>query len=180
MRLSRYYLSPGEPLIITKPPQTSPNDQAPTIINLRTITSFPHTARWLCHYLPGDLLYKAFEASSLVRAAFMVVFEVMRTNVIILWLGRAHEVIPPSKYYAIPIWGPILSGWAAGCFGGFIVGGLAVIEKEVSWMVQSALYATLFYHLAVYDPSASPLLKAQILPTGTAAEWKTSVHLLTV
>lgn len=96
-------------------------------------------------------------------------------------------MIPPGKYYPVAVWGPVLSGWLAGCFGGFVHGGLDTVSNEVSWLVQSALYAAVFFQLAVYDPntnstieSFSPMPRLMSEATGSAVAWRTCAHVSTV
>ena len=115
-----------------------------------------------------------------VRAAIAFGFEVMRINVVITWLTKAHTVISPGKYYPIPVVGPIMAGALAGCLGGFFHGGIRVVEKEVPWIAQSALYASAAFHLAIYDPTASTLLQSIVFPGATVGQWRALVHVSTV
>ena len=61
-----------------------------------------------------------------------------------------------SKYYPIPVCGPILSGTVAGCFGSVCVKGLALFQTEMPWLVQGSFYASVYYHLMVTPPPLSP------------------------
>jgi hypothetical protein len=97
------------------------------------------------------------------------------------------QVIPPGKYYPVAVWGPVLCGWLAGCFGGFLHGGLDVVSVEVAWLVQSALYAAVYFQLAVYDPYASATLQAVSplpwlagLVGGGAGAWRAHAHVSAV
>lgn len=96
-------------------------------------------------------------------------------------------MIPPGKYYPVAVWGPVLSGWLAGCFGGFLHGGLDTVSAEVAWLVQSALYAAVYFQLAVYDPHTSAMLMAASpLPWlvaragGAAVAWRVCAHVSAV
>lgn len=136
---------------------------------------------WCVHYFPGDLVFKAYKQSTTLRCLVAFLFEVMRGNVILVWLTQAHNVIPAGKYYAVPVWGPILCGSLAGCFGGFLHGGFGAVEKEVSWLVQSALYAAAYFHFAVYDPNVSPVLSSlSPFGSGAAEEWRVVSHVSVV
>ncbi len=53
------------------------------------------------------------------------------------------------------------------------------MEKEVNWGIQSTLYASIFYHLAVFDPFLSVRLKA-VSPLAAAGEWKDVAHVIVI
>jgi len=144
------------PIMLGSPPVSFVNDAVITITLI---------AWWLCNYCPGDFFYKTYASSSYVRTCMIFGFEVARGNVCLNWLKKAHDVIPATgKYYPIPIWGPLLAGTFAGSFGGFIHNGLAAVDKEVTWLVQGALYVTAAYHFAVYDPNLAPIAQGLASP----------------
>lgn len=109
-------------------------------------------AWWCAHYCPGKLFLRLNEFKA-VQCFLAFIFEVTRTNVILIWLNRAHIACVASKYYSIPIWGPIISGTVAGCFGSVSIKGLDLFKTEMPWLVQGAFYASVYYHLMVYDPN---------------------------
>mmetsp|Transcript_44017 Transcript_44017/g.88954 ORF Transcript_44017/g.88954 Transcript_44017/m.88954 type:complete len:287 (+) Transcript_44017:3-863(+) len=156
------------PIVLGMRPFPFANDAAITL----TLVAW-----WICHYSPGDFFYRSFKASTAVRCVFVFLFEVMRCNVIIKWLSNAHTVIPAGQYYAIPIWGPILSGALAGCFGGFLHGGFSMVESAVPWLAQSSFYVSIYFHAAVYDPTIGPWLQAM---SPFAGEWREVCHVSAV
>lgn len=138
---------------------------------------------WLTHNAPYDAAHRLYEASALVRCAIAFLFEVLRCNVILKWVVTAHEVLGPSKYYAVPVVGPLVCGTLAGCFGGLLHSGFSAFEKEVSWLVQSAFYCSLIYHLMVYDPNAGPVLKSMLPMLDDASDegcWTEMAHFVAV
>jgi len=141
-------------------------------------------AWWLTHNAPFDGPHRLYEASKLVRCAVAFLFEVLRCNVILKWVVAAHAVLPASKYYAVPVVGPLICGTLAGCFGGLIHSGYKSFETEVSWLVQSALYCSLAYQLAVYDPNTAPILRDAFQPAfdagGDEESWKELAHCFSV
>lgn len=118
-------------------------------------------AFWLVHYFPHDIVYTAYKENQALKGLFWFLFEVMRCNVIIVWLKKAHIAIPPwggGKYYPVAICGPIMAGGFAGCFGGFVHNGvLKNIEAGLAWLIQSSFAVTIFYHLCIFDPNVKPM-----------------------
>ena len=51
-------------------------------------------AFWLVHYFPHDIVYTAYKENQALKGLFWFL-EVMRCNVIIVWLKKAHIAIPP-------------------------------------------------------------------------------------
>mmetsp|Transcript_61434 Transcript_61434/g.139071 ORF Transcript_61434/g.139071 Transcript_61434/m.139071 type:complete len:245 (+) Transcript_61434:296-1030(+) len=144
------------PIMLGSPPAAFMNDAVISI----TLVSW-----WLCNCCPGDIFYSTYTSSKLLRGISGFFFEIARCNVCLIWLKKGHAVIPAGgKYYPIPIWGPLLAGTFAGSFGGFVHNGLAAVDSEVTWLVQSAAYVTAAYHFAVFDPNLAPLIQGLAAP----------------
>lgn len=139
---------------------------------------------WLAHYFPMDLFFRFYKANLLFRCVCVCLFETVRCNVMVKWLSTAHEVIPAGPYYGVPVWGPILAGFGGMTLGGFVVNGLASIEKETPWVVQSGMYASVFFHLVVFDPNVSTSLQAltnySAVYRPIFGEWRGMAHVATI
>lgn len=68
-------------------------------------------------------------------------------------VNLAVTALSPSKYYNIPITGPIITGTITGCGGLFLPfdKGLTPIFNGTPWALQSAFLTAFFYHTIVND-----------------------------
>lgn len=78
---------------------------------------------------------------------------IFRTGAVISIVILAHNTLTPSKYYPIPLFGPILAGTLLGSMGAFLPfdKGLVAISKNTPWAIQAAFLTAAIYHLMIHD-----------------------------
>jgi TRIC channel len=89
----------------------------------------------------------------LVKHVLAVLAEIFRANGLCAMVALASNELKPTKYYPIPVWGPILLGTIAGCGGLFLPldKGLASLKAGSPWPLQSAFYGATAFHLLSHD-----------------------------
>lgn len=107
----------------------------------------------LVNYTPFSLGYKigCSFPSVLIYTLFAQLF---RVSGLITFSSIAFEAVKnsPSKYYSIPIVGPILYPIILGNMGGFFAKGFdGHLKNGMPWPVQNGLFCASFYHFYVND-----------------------------
>ncbi|CAN0227462.1 unnamed protein product [Discosporangium mesarthrocarpum] len=135
------------PLLLGKPPVMLVNDLLVPVVC---------TAWFLVNRTEG-FVFK-FLATPGINQTMLVLGECFRANAMCGVVQIAFKAISPSKYYPIPIWGPVLLGTIGACGGMFLPldKGLQGLKNGAPWPMQSAFYGSLFFHLTVNDPTVGP------------------------
>jgi len=64
--------------------------------------------------------------------------------------------VAPSKYYSIPVLGPVVYGALLGNMGAFFLKGFHNhLEKDIPWAFQNGLVVGFFYHMYAHDKEGS-------------------------
>lgn len=128
------------PVLLGKPALVFNND----LIMLCSIACW-----YFVHYLSGHHLLN-WKPVKMIWSCFLGIF---RTGAVINIVVMAHNTLTPSKYYPIPLFGPILSGTLLGSMGAFLPfdKGLAAISKNTPWAIQAAFLSAVIYHLMIHD-----------------------------
>jgi hypothetical protein len=127
------------PLILNSIPVPIGQDSYPIMI----------TISFLLHYY-FPILRDVTHQSSILYGSMIVLYEIMRSYVVVKFITLANHTIPPSDF-SIPIFGPIFCGTIAGCGAAFVPfnKGLDAIKVSVSTPMVSACIASIFYHIIV-------------------------------
>jgi hypothetical protein len=104
-------------------------------------------------YIINHLQAAKFLNLPLIKIFWLFFTGVFRTAAIVNGIQIANNMILPTKYYPIPLFGPIIVGTCLGALGAFLPfdKGLAPITKGSSWPLQSAIFTSIFYHLMIHD-----------------------------
>jgi len=132
------------PTILGKPPVYMAND----FVGICGIISW-----YLTQYCPGDLVNKCFSLA-IPKFVLTSVAAIFLGNLLVDNVQLAHTIFKPSKYYPIPIFGPIICGCLCVSAAQFfpLNRGLDAIKKGVPFNIQSAFVCSTFYHLSINDP----------------------------
>jgi len=128
------------PLFLGKPAAVFTND----------LVVFACIVCWyFVHYLGGSRLLN-WKPIRMIWSIFVGLF---RTSSVIGLVAMANSTLSASKYYPIPLFGPILSGTLVGSMSAFLPldKGLAPIAKNTPWPIQAAFMTATFYHLMIHD-----------------------------
>lgn len=128
------------PVLIGKPPAIFSND----------LILFASIIVWFFIYnLRGSSLLNI----PVIKLTWLFFLGVFRTNAVVGIVQVANTVLAPSKYYPIPVFGPILAGTLLGSMGSFLPfdKGLAAISRNTPWPIQAAFYSSSFYHIMAHD-----------------------------
>ena len=109
----------------------------------------------IVNYMPGDIGYKLGMSlpGMLLTTSLAQMFRSMGT---IGFISTAAKEISPSKYYGIPVLGPILYGSLLGNMGAFFVKGFdGHLKNGMPWPFQNGLFIGTFFHLFAHDVSGS-------------------------
>jgi hypothetical protein len=146
------------PLLLNSIPVPIGQDSYPIMI----------TISFLIHYY-FPMLRDVTHQSSILYGMMVVLYEIMRSYVVVKFITLANNTIPPSDF-TIPVFGPIFCGTIAGCGAAFVPfnKGLDAIKQSISSPMISACLASIFYHCivngsTVLQPNASD--KAHVLIT---------------
>jgi len=106
----------------------------------------------LIHRCPWDVVYKTLKMPG-IREIASLMMEMYRGNSMLNTIELANRTFKPSKYYPMPLFGPILIGAIATSSGNFIPAnlGLKNVEYRVPWNIQCGILSSVFYHLAIHD-----------------------------
>jgi hypothetical protein len=88
-----------------------------------------------------------------VKMFWLLMLAIFRANAATNMVTIASGIFTPTKYYPIPILGPIVAGTVLGCLGQFLPfdKGLSPIKNNTPWPVQAAFLTSTFYHLMIND-----------------------------
>lgn len=103
------------------------------------------------NYIPGGYTVLTSLPGTILVTSFAQLF---RCTGIRKFVSTAFEAFKdsPSKYYDIPVFGPILYATLLGNMGGFFVKGFeGHIENGMPWAVQQGLFCSGFLHFYVND-----------------------------
>jgi len=123
-------------------------------------------AWYLVHNVPvlSDALAAVMQTGP-GKLLFTVFFGVFKTNQIVgavelaVKALDAEELIPHSRYFEVPIVGPLLCGFLGGCGGAFLplAQGLAPIEEGKNWSIRASFLAPCIYYGATRGFGADPI-----------------------
>lgn len=104
---------------------------------------------YVVNHLNGTVLFN----HPAVKMFWLLMLAIFRTNAATNMVTVASGIFAPTKYYPIPILGPIVAGTLLGCLGQFLPfdKGLSPIKNNTPWPVQAAFLTSTFYHLMVND-----------------------------
>ncbi|CAM9470278.1 unnamed protein product [Discosporangium mesarthrocarpum] len=130
------------PMLLGKPPVFLTNDllvPLVAILYLITIRFDPYVV-------------KAVRTRGVFQILILVDL-ISRINAVVLFVDKGAAAIPPSKYYPVAFFGPIIMGTIRGTGGLFVPfdKGLSTLSAGLSWNIQQVVACATFYHLAVND-----------------------------
>jgi len=102
---------------------------------------------------PFDIGYKLGQSFPIMVMTTMFA-QLFRVNGLVGFTEVAFEAFKdkPSKYYPIPVFGPILYATLLGNMGGFFLKGLdKYLENGMPWPFQSGFLCASFYHFYLHD-----------------------------
>ncbi|CAM9633065.1 unnamed protein product [Choristocarpus tenellus] len=138
------------PFLLGKPPVIFTNDLLVPLV----------TVAWFLVNLTEGVIFRVL-GTPVINQVMLVLGECFRANAMCGVVLAANKVISASKYYPIPLWGPILLGTIGACGGMFLPldKGLQGLKNGAPWPMQSAFYGSMFFHLTVHDPNVGPYLR---------------------
>lgn len=104
---------------------------------------------YVVNHLNGTVLFN----HPVVKMFWLLMLAIFRANAATNMVTVASGIFTPTKYYPIPILGPIVVGTLLGCLGQFLPfdKGLSPIKNNTPWPVQAAFLTSTFYHLMIND-----------------------------
>lgn len=100
----------------------------------------------LHHYFP--ILRDVFKLSGFLKVPVIILFETLRTSVVVTLLTAAQNKIPPSAF-SFAVFGPIFCGAVAGCGGAFfpLNKGLEPLKAGMAAPMATAFVGSAFFHI---------------------------------
>lgn len=104
---------------------------------------------YIVNHLNGTVLFN----HPALKVVWLLMLAIFRANAATNMVTVASGIFAPTKYYPIPILGPIVVGTLLGCLGQFLPfdKGLTPIKNNTPWPVQAAFLTSTFYHLMIND-----------------------------